>query len=78
MKQCASRPYTQTTVLNRVAVKFIPDDRTTEIGRVNADLMGAPRFDDADNVAAQTKFMFYTYRHLHKYTIIKSINGAED
>lgn len=46
MKQCASRPYTQTTVLNRVAVKIIPCDRTAKMGRMNANLMGAARFND--------------------------------
>ena len=49
MKQYASRPYAQTTVPDGVAVKLVPDDRAAEIGRVNAYLMGAPRFDDELN-----------------------------
>lgn len=74
MKQCASRPYTQTTVLNRVTVKFIPDDRTAEIGRVNADLMGAPRFDD--ELDERNARLFSENRPLaHRPFPVRNING---
>lgn len=74
MKQCASRPYTQTTVLNRVAVKFIPDDGTAEIGRVNADLMGAPRFDD--ELDERNPGLFSENRPLaHRPFPVRNING---
>ena len=74
MKQCASRPYTQTTVLNRVAVKFIPDDRAAEIGRVNTNLVGTTRFDDELN--KRNAGLFSENRPLaHRPFPVRNIDG---
>lgn len=74
MKQCASRPHTQTTILCRIAVKFIPDDRTAEIGRVNANLMGAARFDDELN--KRNAGLFSENRPLaHRPFPVRNIDG---
>ena len=74
MKQCASRPYTQTTVLNRVAVKFIPDDRAAEIGRVNTNLVGTTRFDDELN--ERNARLFCENRPLaHRPFTVRNIDG---